>query len=534
MQAGQRIGRDGRYVLERQLGEGGMAVVWRAADTQLSGAPVVIKVLRPQLQERTRIRERFRNEAECQARLSHPNIVRTTDWIDDGEHLAMVMQFVDGPDLEELLLRRGGRLDAREAWDLIEPVFDAIAEANRFGVVHRDIKPQNILVRFTGSRASALVTDFGVAKVLSGTAAGQTVYGTVMGTPAYMAPEQAIGRVDIDQRVDVFALGVTLYRALTGTLPFGEGEEALRRARGGPPVPVSTLAKGVPPDVDRVLAGALAFEREARYGSVDALREALSGAFHERPAAPRTVLESVAPTAPSVQTHASDERQQRQRQPRPTWLVPAAAVAVAVLVGIGVVAAVASPGGAPSSGGESTELAQLRLETEEAQRRALVAEKAAAEHRALAAKAESERAGLQPSTPTRPPASGHDAEMLEVARRHFRAINGCDLDALMADIDSDLRYYGKASIPRSDYEHRMGKSLRACRVQVDALAMDVRRGGDGVRIWKRGQSRKKGPFCVCSHITMRQAGGRWVITGTFDDPGDPDYSCSKRSEWCGL
>ena len=223
MHIGQRAGLGGRYVLEHELGEGGMAVVWRAADTQLGGAPVVIKFLRPQLQERTRLRERFRNEAECQARLSHPNVVRTTDWIDDGEHLAMVMQFVDGPDLEELLARRGGRLDAREAWDLLEPVFDAIAEANRFGIVHRDLKPQNILVRFTGSRAMALVTDFGIAKMLSGTAAGQTVYGTVMGTPAYMAPEQAIGRVDLNQQVDVFALGVTLYRVLTGVLRRSHG-----------------------------------------------------------------------------------------------------------------------------------------------------------------------------------------------------------------------------------------------------------------------------------------------------------------------
>ncbi len=226
-----------RYRLERELGQGGMATVYLAEDLK-HHRKVALKVLRPELAA-TLGPERFLREIELAAKLQHPHILPLHDSGEAQGFLYYVMPFVDGENLRGRLTRRG-ELPIQEAVRLLAEVADALSYAHSQGVVHRDIKPDNVLL----SGRHALVTDFGVAKAVSEATGRQdlTTAGIALGTPAYMAPEQAAGDPHIDHRVDIYALGALGYELLTGSPPFtGQWpQEVLAAHVTQPPEPITS------------------------------------------------------------------------------------------------------------------------------------------------------------------------------------------------------------------------------------------------------------------------------------------------------
>src|SRR2546422_9063903 len=207
------------YTLEGEIGRGGMGVVFNARDERLK-RQVAVKVLPPDLAFREEIRLRFLREAETAARLSHPHIVPIHSVGEGPDGLVyFVMAYVDGESLGAKLKRRG-RLPPDEARRIMLETADALGAAHALGIIHRDVKPDNILLE--GSRGRVVVTDFGIAKPLSSTtgSATLTATGVAIGTPHYMSPEQAAGDREIDGRSDIYSLGVVAYQMLTGELPF--------------------------------------------------------------------------------------------------------------------------------------------------------------------------------------------------------------------------------------------------------------------------------------------------------------------------
>src|SRR5436305_12322130 len=207
------------YTLEGEIGRGGMGVVFNARDERLK-RQVAVKVLPPELAFREEIRLRFLREAETAARLSHPHIVPIHSVGEGPDGLVyFVMAYVDGESLGAKLKRRG-RLPPDEARRILLATADALGAAHAFGIIHRDVKPDNILLE--GSRGRVVVTDFGIAKALSSTTGGATLTatGVAVGTPDYMRPGQAAGDREIDGRSDIYSLGVVTYQMLAGVLPF--------------------------------------------------------------------------------------------------------------------------------------------------------------------------------------------------------------------------------------------------------------------------------------------------------------------------
>ena len=208
---------EGAYELEGEIGRGGMGVVYLARDLALKRR-VAIKVLPPELAFRQEIKTRFTREAQTAARLAHPHIVPIHTVGDEGGLVYFVMGYVDGESLAARLRRRNA-LPAEEVRRIMKETADALGMAHAMGVIHRDVKPDNILLE--GTRRRVMVTDFGIAKALSHAGAGTlTGTGIAIGTPHYMSPEQAAGEREIDARSDLYALGVVAYEMATGELPF--------------------------------------------------------------------------------------------------------------------------------------------------------------------------------------------------------------------------------------------------------------------------------------------------------------------------
>jgi eukaryotic-like serine/threonine-protein kinase len=265
---------DGRYQLGSLLGVGGMARVYLATDRVLE-RQVAVKVLSPSDAQDPLFVERFRREARAAARLSHPNIVAVFDSGSDADQPYLVMEYVPGQSLAQLLARQG-RLAPRRAVELAIQVSAALAAAHAQGLVHRDIKPANVLV---GPDGQVKVTDFGIVKASAATTLTGT--GTVLGTAAYLSPEQAQGH-PVDARSDLYGLGCVLYELLCGSPPFGSGADrslvavATRHVRE-PPEPPSLRNPQVDPALDAVVLTALAKDPAQRYQSATDMQEALQG-----------------------------------------------------------------------------------------------------------------------------------------------------------------------------------------------------------------------------------------------------------------
>ena len=262
-----------RYRIERELGEGGMAVVFLAHDLR-HDRPVAVKVLRPELAAYLGL-ERFSREIHIAAQLNHPHIVTLHDSGEADGLLFYVMPFVDGDSLRQRLSRLG-QLPLEEAVRIATEVADGLAYAHELGVVHRDIKPENILL----SHAHAAIADFGIARAVAGAGGSITTAGMSMGTPLYMSPEQAAGDPALDHRTDIYALGCTLYEMLAGAPPYaGTTPQALVTQHATDPVPsVRTLRREVPPTLDAAVRRAMAKSAAERFHSATAFRDALRGA----------------------------------------------------------------------------------------------------------------------------------------------------------------------------------------------------------------------------------------------------------------
>ncbi len=271
----------GSYRLERELGEGGMGKVYQARHPTL-GIMVAIKELAPYLAKDAQFRQRFLQEAQAQARLSHPYIVEVKDLIEEDSGAYLVMDYMPGGSLEEVIAKSPGPVDPDWALPRMRQALSALDFAHQRGVIHRDVKPSNILLDAGGN---AKVTDFGIAIVLG--SRRLTMTGTMLGTPQYMSPEQIITPKQIDHRADVYSMGVVLYELLTGRVPF-EGETAYKIQDAHvkePPPPLRQLNPSIPEALERVVLKALAKEPEERFAGCGELGQALDQAFLGAPAA---------------------------------------------------------------------------------------------------------------------------------------------------------------------------------------------------------------------------------------------------------
>lgn len=272
----QRLGEvlQGQYEIEGEIGRGGMGIVYSARDLSLKRR-VAIKVLPPELAFRDEIRTRFLREAQTAARLSHPNIVPIHSVGEEGGLVYFVMGYVDGESLAARLRRRE-QLPAEEVRRIMKETADALGLAHAVGIIHRDIKPDNILLE--GTRRRVMVTDFGIAKALSD-AGGGTLTGTgvAIGTPAYMSPEQAAGERELDHRTDIYSLGVVAYEALTGDVPFKAPTVAgiLMKQLTEPPEDLTGLRPDCPDELAGSIHRCLEKDPENRFPTADALRRAL-------------------------------------------------------------------------------------------------------------------------------------------------------------------------------------------------------------------------------------------------------------------
>src|SRR6476619_7468991 len=260
--------------LERELLGGGMSRVFVAKDKAL-GRTIVVKVLPPDLAAGVK-RDRFRREIQLAAQLQHPHIVPLLSAGEHGELLYYTMPFIEGESLRARLERKA-KLNVREVMRMLHDVVDALDYAHERGVVHRDIKPGNILTQ----GQHALVTDFGVAKALSAAlpVSGMTSSGMAIGTPAYMAPEQLAADPAADQRVDIYAVGLLAYELLSGESPFvGTSQQATMAAQlTRVPDPLDTVRDDVPPALAAVITRCLQKLPEHRPQTANALLDELDG-----------------------------------------------------------------------------------------------------------------------------------------------------------------------------------------------------------------------------------------------------------------
>jgi serine/threonine-protein kinase len=260
----------GRYSLDRELGRGGMGVVYLAREVRLD-RPVAIKLIPPELAERPELRDRFMREARTAARLSHPYIVPIHAVEEIGGFVFIVMAYVDGGTLAQRVAAHGP-LPAHEASRIMREVAWALAYAHAQGVIHRDIKPANILLEHGTGRA--MVTDFGIARLTESD--GDTASGMVLGTPEFMSPEQAAAE-PLDGRSDLYALGIVAYFALTGTLPFTatSAQAVLAQQLTKTPLSVAVAARGAPRALAEVIDRCLEKDPAARFINGEALAAAL-------------------------------------------------------------------------------------------------------------------------------------------------------------------------------------------------------------------------------------------------------------------
>lgn len=301
----------GPYRIQTEIGRGGMAVVYRALDTR-SGTVVALKVLPPHLAHDERYLQRFEREGKSAARLRHPNIVRTLETgASDGYHY-LAMQYVEGQTLAEMLRTQRSLLPPARVVELVQQVAEALDYAHNLGVLHRDIKSSNIMLDREGH---ALLMDFGVAKLVDEDHTAYTVVGTTVGTPAFMAPEQARGS-DVDRRADIYSLGVIAYSLFTGAMPFKADSQPalLHKIVYDPPIQPEEVNRSLPSGVVYALKKVLAKSPSQRYASAGEFAIALGKGLTWAPSSGelRAVQERMLVTGGSQEQVAAAPRSRRR------------------------------------------------------------------------------------------------------------------------------------------------------------------------------------------------------------------------------
>ena len=331
----------GRYHIIEQLGEGGMATVYRARDNRLD-RDVAIKVIRTDLFGSSVLEhmlKRFEREARALAKLSHPNILKVLDY---GEHQGapyIVMEYLPGGTLKEKLA--GRNLPWKESIRLLLPIAQALAYAHSEGIVHRDIKPSNILITQSGE---PMLSDFGIAKIIEGEKTSElTGTGAGIGTPDYMAPEQGMGQAD--ERADIYALGVVLYQMVTGHIPFhADTPMAVLLKKNTEPLPRPTqYVRDLPGGVENVLVKALARDPENRYQTARDLVVAMQNLLENRSAtAVKVALPPKASAATMVEMTNEVAHAPEQRSNNWMWIGAAGAIIVILICIVGAIVLVSN------------------------------------------------------------------------------------------------------------------------------------------------------------------------------------------------
>jgi serine/threonine-protein kinase len=307
----------GKYRLGARLGAGGMGVVYEAINTW-TDRRVAVKLLQPRYSSDAETIDRFRREAKSAGRISHPSIVEVLDLgIDPSDgSLYMVQEFLTGKTLREHSRERAP-LSVAEAAAIMAPIMDGLAVAHEAGVIHRDVKPENIILAVEhGGQMVPKLIDFGISKITASDVAAMLETGRVLGTPLYMSPEQLRADADIDARTDVWAVGVVLFELLAGRRPFEaptHAEAAVQILTTDAP-PLRALVPEVPAAVANVVARALARDREARTPTMRALHDAFAAATR------------------AGDSMGAGPRRQRARWQR--WAVVAAVITATALIGV--------------------------------------------------------------------------------------------------------------------------------------------------------------------------------------------------------
>ena len=276
-----RLGQNvGGYVLVAHVADGAMARVYEGRHPE-TRERVAVKILHPQVAQDSVAVERFKREHETAAELAHRHVVKVLGFgaTSDGSHF-MTMEFLEGQELSHRL-RNHGALSTDVTARILSQIALGLEHAHSFGVVHRDLKPDNVFLCHTDVGDDVRILDFGSVKLQMEMGPKLTAYGTTLGSPYYMSPEQAMGRQDVDQRTDVFALGTILYEMLTGKVCF-DGDsvaEILMKILNGPAPKASATVASVPAAVDAVIERALEKEKEKRFGSIAELAAAFGGAL---------------------------------------------------------------------------------------------------------------------------------------------------------------------------------------------------------------------------------------------------------------
>jgi eukaryotic-like serine/threonine-protein kinase len=320
----------GRYLVESELGRGGMATVFKGTDTVL-GRPVAVKVLSPQYSGDANFVTRFRREAQAAASLNHPNLVSVYDTgTDDGVHF-IVMEYVEAKTLADYLAG-GGRIMPERSIEIAEAVCDALSVAHAHGIIHRDIKPANVMIT---SKGDVKVTDFGIARVITGAdTLAQTA--AVLGTASYLSPEQAQSQ-PVDQRSDIYSLGVALYEMVTGRPPFSGDSPVMVASKHvlEQPTPPSKLNPDVSPELEAVIMKAMAKNPDNRYQDAEEMKADLERArlgqgVQATPLLPESArTQRIAPAGPptAVLPPAAPEDGGRRR-----WWIPALIIVLILAV----------------------------------------------------------------------------------------------------------------------------------------------------------------------------------------------------------
>ena len=333
---------DGRYRVDRVLGEGGMGVVYAAMHVTL-GKRVALKVLRGEMARDDEVVQRFVQEAQACSSIGHANIIDITDFgrLPDGTSY-FVMEYLEGQSLTQLI-EQGGSMGGDEALGIVEQVASALSAAHGRGIVHRDLKPDNIFLIRRGNQSHFVkVLDFGIAKV-GGANSKLTKTGMVFGTPHYMSPEQAAGQT-VDARTDIYALGIIMYEMFTGTLPF-DGDTFMgilsKHMFEAPPPPRERVAAAQLP-AEPIILRCLAKRPEDRYASMDALIGDLRSVDSIAPVAigrsasqappPRNIAGKLA--TPAVQFRQQGEARAAKTRTG-TWIVVGVIMVLLLLGGVG-------------------------------------------------------------------------------------------------------------------------------------------------------------------------------------------------------